>query len=187
MDGGRMFRTTAICGSAALVGFAAIAAIAAPRASAAPFASCDQAYAAGAAPLIIGQPGYSPSLDRDGDGVACELAGQPAPVPTSPPLTATSVCPAPSGSSTAAVIGCYCHPLSSDTVTAEGAPAYCRQVLTTELTIWSNRPADIPFPQVPGGTNINMYVCESQTGQSSSECAVYLTQPSYPGNGVPHY
>nr|WP_264357292.1 excalibur calcium-binding domain-containing protein [Pseudarthrobacter sp. MM222] len=28
--------------------------------------------AAGAAPIRAGQPGYSRSLDRDGDGVACE-------------------------------------------------------------------------------------------------------------------
>jgi hypothetical protein len=157
----------------------------APQASAVPFTSCDQAYAAAVAPLVVGEPGYSTKLDRDGDGVACELLGQPAPVPTSPPPSATSWCPAPSGSSTAAVIGCYCHSESSDTVTAEGTPAYCRRVLTTPITIWSNRPEDISYPEVPGGTNFNMYVCESQTGQSSSECAVYLTQPSYPGNGHP--
>lgn len=34
-----------------------------------PFSSCD---AARAAPLHRGFPGYSPALDRDGDGVACE-------------------------------------------------------------------------------------------------------------------
>ena len=28
--------------------------------------------AAGAAPLTVGEPGYRPGLDRDGDGVACE-------------------------------------------------------------------------------------------------------------------
>lgn len=36
------------------------------------FSSCKEAKAAGAAPLYVGSPGYSPSLDRDGDGVACE-------------------------------------------------------------------------------------------------------------------
>ncbi|WP_287001696.1 MULTISPECIES: excalibur calcium-binding domain-containing protein [Gordonia] len=36
------------------------------------YSSCKQARAAGAAPLYAGQPGYSSSLDRDGDGVACE-------------------------------------------------------------------------------------------------------------------
>jgi hypothetical protein len=29
-------------------------------------------YAAGAAPIHRGEPGYSSKLDRDGDGVACE-------------------------------------------------------------------------------------------------------------------
>lgn len=36
------------------------------------FRNCKEAKAAGAAPLYRGQPGYSPKLDRDGDGVACE-------------------------------------------------------------------------------------------------------------------
>ncbi len=29
-------------------------------------------YGAGADPIHIGDPGYSPKLDRDGDGIACE-------------------------------------------------------------------------------------------------------------------
>jgi hypothetical protein len=37
-----------------------------------PYPNCDAARAAGAAPLHRGDPGYSPSLDGDGDGVACE-------------------------------------------------------------------------------------------------------------------
>lgn len=36
------------------------------------FASCDAARSAGAAPLHRGDPGYSPQLDGDGDGIACE-------------------------------------------------------------------------------------------------------------------
>jgi hypothetical protein len=36
-------------------------------------ASCDAVRAAGAAPLYRGQPGYRCGLDRDGDGVACEV------------------------------------------------------------------------------------------------------------------
>jgi Excalibur calcium-binding domain len=36
------------------------------------FASCDASRAAGRAPLRQGEPGYSPRLDRDGDGIACE-------------------------------------------------------------------------------------------------------------------
>ena len=33
---------------------------------------CDDARAAGAAPIYAGQPGYRPELDRDSDGIACE-------------------------------------------------------------------------------------------------------------------
>lgn len=36
------------------------------------YENCDAVRAAGAAPLLAGQPGYSSKLDRDGDGVACE-------------------------------------------------------------------------------------------------------------------
>lgn len=36
------------------------------------FGSCDEARAAGAAPVRRGDPGYSTELDGDGDGVACE-------------------------------------------------------------------------------------------------------------------
>ena len=36
------------------------------------YRSCAEARAAGAAPLLRGQPGYSTKLDRDGDGEACE-------------------------------------------------------------------------------------------------------------------
>jgi hypothetical protein len=43
--------------------------------SAFPFSNCDQARAAGAAPIYAGQPGYSSKLDGDGDGVACETGG----------------------------------------------------------------------------------------------------------------
>ncbi|MEU6132098.1 excalibur calcium-binding domain-containing protein [Saccharopolyspora sp. NPDC047091] len=36
------------------------------------YPNCKAAKAAGAAPLHVGDPGYRPGLDRDGDGVACE-------------------------------------------------------------------------------------------------------------------
>ena len=45
---------------------------AAPNEGAGSFANCAAARAANAAPLYAGSPGYSPKLDRDGDGVACE-------------------------------------------------------------------------------------------------------------------
>lgn len=35
------------------------------------YANCDEARAAGVAPLHRGDDGYSSALDRDGDGVAC--------------------------------------------------------------------------------------------------------------------
>jgi len=36
------------------------------------YPNCAAARAAGAAPIHIGEPGYAPWLDADGDGVACE-------------------------------------------------------------------------------------------------------------------
>jgi hypothetical protein len=36
------------------------------------YRNCSEARAAGAAPIRIGEPGYGPHLDRDGDGIACE-------------------------------------------------------------------------------------------------------------------
>ncbi|MFN3601961.1 MAG: excalibur calcium-binding domain-containing protein [Dietzia sp.] len=36
------------------------------------YANCAAARAAGAAPIMRGEPGYAPKLDRDNDGVACE-------------------------------------------------------------------------------------------------------------------
>ncbi|MFD4467235.1 DUF1524 domain-containing protein [Rhodococcus sp. NPDC058505] len=36
------------------------------------YANCGEVRAAGAAPIRVGEPGYSGRLDRDGDGIACE-------------------------------------------------------------------------------------------------------------------
>jgi hypothetical protein len=36
------------------------------------YANCSAVREAGKAPLYRGDPGYSSSLDRDNDGVACE-------------------------------------------------------------------------------------------------------------------
>jgi len=36
------------------------------------YANCTAVRAAGAAPILRGQPGYSSKLDRDGDGIGCE-------------------------------------------------------------------------------------------------------------------
>ena len=44
----------------------------APAPSTAYFRNCREAWAAGAAPLRRGEPGYRPEMDGDGDGIACE-------------------------------------------------------------------------------------------------------------------
>lgn len=36
------------------------------------YSGCDDARAAGVAPLYIGEPGYREGMDGDGDGIACE-------------------------------------------------------------------------------------------------------------------
>lgn len=36
------------------------------------YSGCDDARAAGVAPLYAGEPGYREAMDGDGDGVACE-------------------------------------------------------------------------------------------------------------------
>ena len=35
------------------------------------FKDCGEVIAKGYAPLVAGRPGYTPELDRDGDGIAC--------------------------------------------------------------------------------------------------------------------
>ena len=47
--------------------------LSAPTAEAGPpYKNCAEARADGAAPIKKGDPGYSPHLDRDNDGIACE-------------------------------------------------------------------------------------------------------------------
>lgn len=36
------------------------------------YSGCDEARAAGVAPLYDGEPGYRPGMDGDSDGIACE-------------------------------------------------------------------------------------------------------------------
>jgi hypothetical protein len=43
-----------------------------PPAGAISYANCTAARAAGAAPIMRGEPGYASKLDRDNDGIACE-------------------------------------------------------------------------------------------------------------------
>jgi endonuclease YncB( thermonuclease family) len=51
------------------------------------YANCTEAREAGAAPLYRGEPGYSARLDRDQDGIACEVAGTPRPQTVSAPTS----------------------------------------------------------------------------------------------------
>ena len=44
----------------------------APPASGVYYANCTAARAAGAAPIMRGEPGYASKLDRDNDGIGCE-------------------------------------------------------------------------------------------------------------------
>jgi hypothetical protein len=44
----------------------------APPAAVVPFATCAEAWAAGAAPVHAGDPGYAGHLDGNGDGIGCE-------------------------------------------------------------------------------------------------------------------
>jgi micrococcal nuclease len=44
-----------------------------PAAPSGPFKNCRAAWAAGAAPVHVGSPGYGSHLDRDGDGIGCEV------------------------------------------------------------------------------------------------------------------
>lgn len=43
-----------------------------PASRAVYYAGCNEARAAGAAPIYAGEPGYRPEMDGDGDGIACE-------------------------------------------------------------------------------------------------------------------
>jgi hypothetical protein len=43
-----------------------------PNAVLGSFPNCAAARAAGAAPVLRGEPGYGPHLDRDNDGIGCE-------------------------------------------------------------------------------------------------------------------
>ena len=44
-----------------------------PKQESTDYPNCKKAKAAGAAPLYRGDPGYREELDRDRDGIACEI------------------------------------------------------------------------------------------------------------------
>lgn len=52
-----------------------VATTAAPTTASVFYANCDAVRAAGKAPLYRGQPGYRSALDRDNDGIACDVTG----------------------------------------------------------------------------------------------------------------
>lgn len=54
-------------------GAAAPAPVPEPKRETTYYPNCKKAKAAGAAPLFRGDPGYREELDRDGDGIACEI------------------------------------------------------------------------------------------------------------------
>lgn len=99
-------------------------------AGALPFTSCDQVYSAGLAPLYVGQPGYTKALDRDGDGVACELPNGASNVENYPQVPVT-----PASSTRYALAACYD---SANPIVAQPAGVwfYCRFHSLSDLQ-WS--------------------------------------------------
>ena len=152
----------------------------APAAWAVPFSSCDQAYAAGAAPLYAGQPGYSTRLDRDGDGVACELAGGAAPAVTAPPPAS------PPASTRYALAACYDSTANPITAQPSGVAFYCRFHALNNLQ-WSQ--------WGPGGatatgdefmrTNCDPSCANGQTFQNPVILRASNPQPAPPDVGCP--
>ncbi|GAB3538979.1 hypothetical protein GCM10027403_26530 [Arthrobacter tecti] len=84
------------------------------------FANCEEAFLAGAAPLYLGGPGYSPDLDGDSDGVACETAPAPAPVPVPAPAPA----PAPAPPADVYYENCAAARAAGAAPVYEGQPGY---------------------------------------------------------------
>jgi hypothetical protein len=64
-----MFR---VLTAAAFVCLAAAIGAAAPASADVYYKNCSEAREAGVTPILEGQDGYAPHLDRDSDGIACE-------------------------------------------------------------------------------------------------------------------
>lgn len=74
--GGLIMRVSTQSVLAASVALTAALSVAVPAVAVAQevhYANCSEVRAAGKAPLLQGQPGYADHLDRDHDGVACEV------------------------------------------------------------------------------------------------------------------
>ena len=84
--------------SITLAAVAGLTALTASPAMAAPFQNCGQAEAAGVFNIPVGNPAYSPDLDSDSDGVACEngnVAFRPDLVPAGDVTVTPTPAPAP--------------------------------------------------------------------------------------------
>jgi hypothetical protein len=154
-----MFRSAATAwtvAAATSIGLAGLV-VAAPPANA--YTSCAQARAAGAAPLYAGQPGYSRSLDRDGDGVACETgsgtgggyvpAAPYVPVPdTAAPAPAPAPSPTPAPAPTAAPTEVCYDWMKLRTDPATGEEQVCgANTSPAEVFYW------LPATPMPGGVH----------------------------------
>jgi hypothetical protein len=127
--------------------------------------------------------------DPDGQG-GCLPWSPGLPTPSGKPSPEASQCPEPTaGSTTVAVIGCYCYRGSSASVTKDGTAVYCETLANSDgdSHYWSPVPQEIPAPDeddsLSEGTYV--YVCIRQTGQTLAQCQDALSQPSYRGNGQP--
>lgn len=138
-------------------------------------------------------------------GIAMQLSGSPesitagpassspsaaAPTPSAPAEPAAP--PAPAAPATpavrpVAVVGTPCLPNSTAGSTADGSIAYCSRFASTDTTMWSLIPGDIPpFPAGSAAARQNdpaTGVCMTQTSRTAAQCAEYLQRPSDPGDG----
>lgn len=89
---------------ATVVALAGLSGLSIAPAAASPFQNCEQARNAGVTNIRIGDPNYSPDLDRGGDGVACESeGGAGSPSMAAPQAPAVAAPQAPAAADPAAV------------------------------------------------------------------------------------
>ncbi|MFB6574651.1 excalibur calcium-binding domain-containing protein [Kocuria palustris] len=89
---------------ATVVALAGLSGLSIAPAAASPFQNCEQARNAGVTNIRIGDPNYSPDLDRGGDGVACESeGGAGSPSMAAPQAPAADAPQAPAAADPAAV------------------------------------------------------------------------------------
>lgn len=130
-----------------------------------------------------------PSSTPSAQAPVLDNSPAPAAVTSVPGPTDSSLAP-PEPTPTASVIATRCRPNSSNGVTADGSPAYCEPIASTNTYLWSLVQGDIPLPSGVGagtdqGVNPAVGVCMEQTGRTSTDCLEYLQRPSNPGDGHP--